>query len=177
MNQDLALKYQAFVDGELREAEARQIAQLLEKDAEARALVAELRDTKTLLAGNEPQQPALPESRDFYWSKIQRDIQRLEAEPHGAERAGGWVAAFAGWRRFLAPLAGVAVIAFLAMVAARFYSPEPADYLAEIENLSDESTAYSFRSGNMFVVWTKDTEMASDDSRLNFIDYNEAVAQ
>ena len=50
MNRDLALKFQAFVDGELREAEARQVAQLLETDADARALVAELRDTKALLA-------------------------------------------------------------------------------------------------------------------------------
>jgi len=173
MNQDLALKYQAFVDGELREAEARHVAQLLETDPEARALVAELRDTKTLLAGNEPQLP-LPESRDFYWSKIQRDIQCLEAEPRSA---GGWFAALAGWRRFLAPLAGVAVITFLAMVAVRFYSPTPVDYLAEIENLSEESTAYSFRSGNMFVVWTQDRDVTSDDSQLKFIDYNDAVAQ
>lgn len=176
MNQDLALKFQAFVDGELREAEARQVARLLETDADARALVAELRDTKALLAGNEPQIP-LPESRDFYWGKIQREIQRLEAEPASAGRAAGWLLAIAGWRRFLAPLAGVAVIAFLAMVAVRFYSPEPVDYLAEIENLSEESTAYSFRAGNMFVVWTKDTAVASDDSSLNYIDYNDAVAQ
>jgi anti-sigma factor RsiW len=176
MNQDLALKFQAFVDGELREAEARQVAQLLETDADARALVAELRDTKALLVGNEPH-VALPETREFYWSKIAREIERLEAEPSTAERSGGWLVALAGWRRFLAPLAGVAVITFLAMVAVRFYSPEPVDYLAEIENLSDESTAYSFRAGNMFVVWTKDTAVASDDSSINYIDYNDAVAQ
>lgn len=175
MNQELALKYQAFVDGELSESEARRMAQVLESNADARALVAELRNSKAMLSGNEPE-VTLPESREFYWGRIQRQIECMEREPVDAP-AGRWRAALAGWRRFVAPLAGVAVITFLGMVAVRFYNPEPADYLAEIENLSEESTAYSFRSGNMFVVWTRDNELASDDSQVNFIDYNEAVAQ
>ena len=174
MNQELALKYQAFVDGELSESEARRVAQVLEGDADARALVAELRNSKAMLSGNEPE-VTLPESREFYWGKIQRQIECLEREPVAAGPR--WLAVLAGWRRFVAPLAGVAVITFLGMVAVRFYNPEPVDYLAEIENLSEESTAYSFRAGNMFVVWTRDNEMASDDSQINFIDYNEAVAQ
>lgn len=169
------MKYQAFVDGELPESEARRVARSLETDADARALVAELRNSKAMLTGNEPD-VKLPESREFYWGKIQRQIECMDREPAGAAM-GRWSAMLAGWRRFVAPLAGVAVITFLGMVAVRFYNPEPVDYLAEIENLSEESTAYSFRSGNMFVVWTRDTEMASDDSQVNFIDYNEAVAQ
>jgi hypothetical protein len=88
---------------------------------------------------------------------------------------GGWLAVVAGWRRFLAPLAGVAVIAFLAMVAVRFYSP-PIDYLTEIENLAEESTSYSFRSDNMFVVWVQDSDAHRADAP-EFIDYDEAVAQ
>ena len=175
MNQELALKYQAFVDGELSESEARRLAQVIENDADARALVAELRNSKAMLAGNEPE-VTLPESREFYWGKIQRQIECMDPEPAEATM-GRWRAMLAGWRRFVAPLAGVAVITFLAMVSVRFYNPEPVDYLAEIENLSNESTPYSFRSGNMFVVWTRDNEMANDDSQLNFIDYNEAVAQ
>jgi anti-sigma-K factor RskA len=175
MNQELALKYQAFVDGELSESEARRLAHVLENDADARALVAQLRNSKAMLAGNEPD-VTLPESREFYWGKIQRQIDCLERDPVDAT-TGRWRAMLAGWRRFVAPLAGVAVITFLGMVAVRFYNPEPVDYLAEIENLSEESTAYSFRSGNMFVVWTRDTEMASDNGQVNFIDYNEAVAQ
>ena len=64
MNQELALKYQAFVDGELSESEARRVAQSLETDAAARALVAELRNSKAILTGNEPE-VTLPESREF----------------------------------------------------------------------------------------------------------------
>ena len=172
MNQDMALKYQAFVDGELSESEARRMAEAVENDADARALVTELRSTKAVLAGNEPE-VTLPESREFFWGKIQRQIERLEAEPANAP---GWSGVWTAWRRFVAPLAGVAVITFLGMVAVRLYSPEPVDYLAEIENLSEESTAYSFRSGNMFVVWTQD-RVSDSDSQVEFIDYNEAIAQ
>ena len=175
MNQELALKYQAFVDGELSESEERRVARSLETDADARALVAELRNSKAMLTGNEPE-VKLPESREFYWGKIQRQIECLEREP-AADTVGRWRAMLAGWRRFVAPLAGVAVITFLGMVAVRFYNPEPVDYLAEIENLSEDSTAYSFRSGNMFVVWTQDRDVQENDSRVDFIDYNEAIAQ
>lgn len=175
MNRDLALKYQAFVDGELSESEASQVARTIEGDPEAQALVAELRGTKALLTANEAE-VKLPESREFFWSKIQREIERLEAEPAAARIEGGW---WAGWRRFLSPLAGVAVIAFLAVTAMRMYvnNTTPADYLAEIENLSDESTSYSFRSGNMFVVWVQDTSVGGNDSQAEFIDYDDAIAQ
>ena len=169
------MKYQAFVDGELSESEARRVARSLETDADARALVAELRNSKALLTGNE-QEVKLPESREFYWGKIQRQIECMDREPADAA-PGRWQGMLAGWRRFVAPLAGVAVITFLGMVAVRFYNPEPVDYLAEIENLSEESTAYSFRSGNMFVVWTQERDVQENDSRVDFIDYNEAIAQ
>src|SRR5215211_8037078 len=136
MNRDLAVKYQALVDGELSEGEARAIAQAIERDPEAQALVGELRATKAALAGNEPE-VIVPETRELYWSKIQQAIERLEPASCCAP-ADRWLAALAAWRRFLAPLAGVAVIAFLAITAVRFYNnPLIEDYtqhLAEIEN-------------------------------------------
>src|SRR5918999_622472 len=115
MKQELILKYQAYLDGELPDWEARAIAEAIAADSEAQALVAELRQTKTMLAGNEPQ-PTLPETREFYWSKIQRQIERLEREPV-AEHAGSLLGA---WRRFVAPLAGLAVMVFLAIGIVRF---------------------------------------------------------
>jgi anti-sigma-K factor RskA len=179
MNRDLALKYQAFVDGELPEREARAMAQAIEHDAEAQALIGELRATKTVLAGSEPE-VTVPESREFYWNKIEQGILRLDAAP-AREGKGGWAAAIGAWRRFLAPLASVAVIAFLAIVAVRFYnSPLIDDYtqhLAEIENLSEHSTSLSFRSGNMFVVWVQDTSAADMDNQAEFIDNDDAIPQ
>src|SRR5688500_14804248 len=138
MNRDLALKFQAYIDGELPEREARAMAEAIERDPAAQALVGELRATKAALAGNEPEL-SVPETREFYWNKIQQAVLRLE--PAGCcAPEGGWRAAMGAWRRFLAPLAGVAVIAFLAIASLKFYnSPLVEDYtqhLAEIENLS-----------------------------------------
>ena len=178
MNRDLALKYQAFVDGELSEREARGVAEAIERDPEAQALVAELRATKSTLAGNEPE-VILPETPEFYWSKIEREIRSRGEEPVATGGA-RWMAILASWRRFLAPLAGVAVMAFLAIASVKFFHSEQVDdyaqHLAEIENLSEHSTSFSFRSDNMFVVWVQDKDYQDIDSQVDFID-NEDIFQ
>jgi anti-sigma factor RsiW len=176
MNRDLALKYQAFVDGELPEREARAMAEAIERDPEAQALIGELRATKNALAGNEPE-VVVPETREFYWNKIQQAIERLDA----ASTESRWITVLAAWRRFLAPLAGVAVIAFLAVTAVRFYNSPLVDdltqHLAEIENLSEHSTSMSFRSDNMFVVWVQDTSSHDADGQVELIDNDEVMPQ
>lgn len=172
MKRDLALKYQAFVDGELSEREARSVVQAIERDPEAQALVAELRATKAILAGNQPE-VTMPETPEFFWNKVRREIERCAAESAGVPQP-RWAVALAGWRRFVAPLAGVAVIAFLAIGAVKFFSPKQVDdylqHLAEIENLSEHSTSFSFRSDNMFVVWVQEKDYQDIDSPVEFID-------
>ena len=73
MNVDLGIKLQAHLDGELTGRDAQQVTALLESDAEARALFNELQQTRTMLKGNEPEF-RLPESREFFWSKIEREV-------------------------------------------------------------------------------------------------------
>ncbi len=53
MNNELRLKTQSWLDGELSAAEAKHIAALATADAEVSALATELRLTKSALAGNE----------------------------------------------------------------------------------------------------------------------------
>jgi anti-sigma factor RsiW len=77
MDLDSQLKLQAYLDGELPEAEARAVANWLAKDREAVALHTELRNTRQALVGFEIG-VLLPESREFFWSKIEREIQREE---------------------------------------------------------------------------------------------------
>src|SRR5580658_8042220 len=105
MKHELELKVQAWLDGELPDHEARRLGEWIARDPEASALAAELGCVRQAMFGNEAAGP-LGESREFYWSKIERQIQR-EA---GARRTDGlpW---YARWRRFMAPMAGAAALA------------------------------------------------------------------
>ncbi len=112
MNEEQQLKLQAFLDGELPEAEARDVAARLARDSEAAALVNELRNTRRALKALEPELP-LPESREFYWSKIRREIERLDVPAPAAESA----SLFTWLRRLLIPAGAVAAVALAVLVA------------------------------------------------------------
>ena len=79
INHETELKLQAYLDGELPAGEAKAITDLLERDASAQRTYQELRSTRSLLAGNEVERK-LPESPEFYWSKIRRQIEQLESQ-------------------------------------------------------------------------------------------------
>ncbi len=87
MTHEQQLKLQAFLDGELPEREAREILAWTQRDGAAAALLAELKNTRAAMAKSEPHL-SVPESREFFWSKIEREIQRLE--PRGGVRAGSF---------------------------------------------------------------------------------------
>lgn len=82
--QDILLRVQAFVDGELPESEQAEVAALMARDPEVSSLVKELKHTRQALAAYDGE-VELPESREFYWSKIHREIERFpreEVQPH-----------------------------------------------------------------------------------------------
>ena len=54
MDYETQLKLQAFLDGELPEQEARDVAALVARDSEATDLLTELRNTRKALADFEP---------------------------------------------------------------------------------------------------------------------------
>ncbi len=114
-----------------------------------------------LIRDNEPEL-RLPESREFFWSKIEREISRLEAEP--AQSATPWW--LAGIRRHLAAFSGVGVASLLLLVGAfqlHWVSP---DMLEEIDNpMDDNSISFRSESQKMTVVWISDAiEMPDDDN-------------
>ena len=80
MNLDQQLRLQALLDGELSEQEAREVLAWTQRDGDAAALLAELKNTRQALTQSEPHL-TLPETRDFFWSKIEREIQRQEQTP------------------------------------------------------------------------------------------------
>jgi anti-sigma factor RsiW len=160
------LKLQAWVDGELSDSEAASVAELVRSDSAAAALAAELRMTRGFLAGNEPE-VKLPESREFHWSKIQRAIERAEAEPAARESL-PWLAAL---RRFLVPVSGVALVAFLTVVSIGIFNRNTSsgagdELLVEEEILSKhvDTTTYHSPANNMYVVYIINKDDVDDDA-------------
>jgi anti-sigma factor RsiW len=122
MTEEQQLKVQAFLDGELPESDSREVAAWLARDADASALLGELKNTRNALKEFESPGTAgvplalgekLPESREFYWSKIKREIERAAPEAAPAPR----VSLFTWFRRALMPLGTVAALGVVALVA------------------------------------------------------------
>jgi len=162
MNVDVGIKLQAYLDGELTGREAQQVAALIKNDAEARALFGELQQTSTWLKGNELEF-RLPESREFFWGKIEREIERLEtARVHSATPA--WMLFI---RRHIAALGGVTVAAALVVFAAvQMNVISPAGLLEEIDNPLEDVGTFSFRSEsqNMTLVWISNPFVDAEES-------------
>lgn len=156
MNLETKLKLQAYLDGELDGRDAAQTAAYLEQDAEARALQAELANIKAVLAANEPEMK-LPESREFYWSKIERAVRQQTALPVES----GFLPGYPRWFRILAPAFGAALLMAAAVSVARLATtPSTLTYLHEIETPLEDTSSISFHSeaAGMTVVWVQ-TEM------------------
>src|SRR5882724_10388827 len=154
MKLESELELQAYLDDELSPRQARKVAAAVAQDEQARLLLAELKWAKTAMAGAEPELK-VPETPEFYWSKIQREIERTDAvQPRLAPRF------LLAWRRIMAPLAGAALVMFLTVYSFRLYdgAQSAKRHPAVVENLSEHTGAYSFRSQseNMFVVWVYD---------------------
>jgi anti-sigma factor RsiW len=120
MDHDQELKLQAFLDEELSETEARDAASWLAQDQEATLLLAELRNTRQAMARFEAG-VRLPESREFYWSKIERELERLE-KPAPVKEKTSWLAA---WRRMLVPVSAVAALIIAALITLQPSAPAP----------------------------------------------------
>ena len=152
IKRDVALKVQAQVDGQLTGREATRLTARLTRDRELSALRDELLVMKEWLR-EEPIERPVPESREFYWSKIQRGIA---AAPTGRVRhfsSLGW------WLRWLVPVGATALLCvywFLPMVPA----PDQGVHLSvghEIETPLADTMSFSFRSESaaMTVVWVE----------------------
>jgi anti-sigma factor RsiW len=164
MEHEAQLKLQAFLDGELPEAEANKVAQWLNQDRDAAALAAELRQTHDALAGFETG-VRLPESREFFWSKIERDIRRSEAPRPVSEPAG--ISFLARLRRFLAPATAVALVVMAGLIVTRQDSSSLSSG-AEMETALSDAGAFTYRDFNAgaTLVWLSypaENDLAGDD--------------
>lgn len=144
MDYDAQLKLQSYLDGELPESEAREVANWLARDREAVALFAELRNTRQAFVGLEVG-VTLPESREFFWSKIKHEIDRQEHSEPAARPS----QVFAAWRRFLMPAGAVAALAIAALIGLFSGSRGPAHEMAVAD--PGAFTYHDFSSGTTLV--------------------------
>jgi anti-sigma factor RsiW len=160
MNREQQLKLQSFLDGELPESEAREILAWTQRDSAAAGLLAELKNTRAAMAKSEPHL-SVPESREFFWSKIEREIQRTEPR----ENSKPSVSIFASLRRFLLPASAVATVVIAGMIA-HFHVPKTV-----VENVADadattvettlansDATTYRDASEGTTLVWFSSTD-------------------
>lgn len=157
MDYEIQLKLQAFLDGELSEAETREVSNLLARDREATELLAELRNTRQAMVGHEIG-VELPESREFFWSKIQHEIERQEPAPAPAAIS----PLRSLLRRILAPATAVAVLGLAMFVAFR-----PTGVLPAETALADANAfTYHDYAAGATLVWLSypaEDEVAPDD--------------
>ena len=163
MDFETQLKLQAYLDGELSESEAREIANWLARDREAVALHTELRNTRQALVGAEVG-VEIPESREFFWSKIEREIQRLELTPAASVA----IPLMSRLRRILVPVAGLAML----LVAGILTLNPAAIRSSEMETADTGAFTYHDEAVGATLVWLSypaESEVA-DNTDVDIID-------
>ncbi len=150
MNEEQQLKLQAFLDGELPEKEAREISAWLARDEEATALSRELRNTRQALKSSEAS-VRLPESREFYWSKIQREIERSERMPAPAKRS----SLLQTLLRVLVPASAVVTLAIAGIIAGKQFSFRPVAGSPDSEMTVADSGTFTYHdyANGTTLVW------------------------
>lgn len=150
MDFDTQLKLQAFLDGELPEDEAREMVSLIARDEEARALHAELKNTRNAVKGSKIN-VQLPESREFFWSKIERDIQRLEPVRAAAPK----VSLFERLRRLLMPMGAFAALVLAGLFTYHQLGLGGRSHGTEMDMAMADADGFTYRdySAGMTLVW------------------------
>lgn len=148
MKQELQLKLQAYLDGELPDGEARELADFAARDADARALLTELKNTQTAVADYEAD-IKLPETREFYWSKIRREIQRLESPGPAARPA----SVFDALRRLLVPVGALAILVTATLFTTRQWASRDSIGALETETASADVFTYRDYDSGTTLVW------------------------
>lgn len=163
MNQDLQLKLQAYLDGELPSGEAQSMADLLDRDAAVRDLFVELTNTRAALLSHKPE-IKIPDSREFYWSKIRRQIERGE-QPEPIKKS---VPLMERIRRLLVPVGTVAAMMLGVMVVQQQLGQ--GGYAAmEADGVHEDSEAFTYRdyASGTTLVWLSypaENEFADTDT-------------
>src|SRR5262245_14904402 len=105
MKEDIQLKLQAYLDGELPAQDAKAVTELLASDGEARALLMELTNTRNAITAHEAE-IKVPANREFTGQEsavklsVQRKRRQLRLRKYRSlPRSGACSCRPAAWRR------------------------------------------------------------------------------
>lgn len=158
MKEDLQLQLQAYLDGELPPGEVQAVSDLLARDAAARDLLVELTNTRDVIVAHEAT-IKVPETREFYWSKIQREISR--------EAATAPVASFSlvAWlRRALVPAGAFAAVAIAALLSLPHAGGGMGEYASTTSSDAAAFTYHDYATGTTLVWLDYSSENDFSDS-------------
>jgi hypothetical protein len=155
MKHEKELRIQAWLDGEVSDHDAARIADWVASDAEAGALAVALGTVRKEMVIGELIVP-VPETRQFYWSQIERQIQRESVAPIRAPVS--WVAR---WRSFLIPTTGVAALACVLALAVNQMRRPTFDEITSTDQ-GMEAVTFHDQSAEMTVVWLQDNSQTSE---------------
>ncbi len=158
MELETQLSIQALIDDELSDAKKREVEQLIATDADAKALHTELSNTVGALREGEMERK-LPESREFFWSKIADEIELSERREARAQAKP--VAAIAWWKKLLLPV-GAAAALVLAFTVFQTEGPQVVRPIGDnlgVESVADtelelpESLIFDMYQEDATVIW------------------------
>lgn len=158
MNEELQLKLQAYLDGELTDREAEAVGNLLARDSAAQSLLVELTNTREALVAHESA-CKVPDSREFYWSKIQRQIH---GEAKATAIARPRVSLSVWLSRALLPTGAAAAL----IIAVMLSLPHGASGLSDVSFTSGDSAAFTYHdyaTGTTLVWLDSDEENSFPD--------------
>jgi anti-sigma factor RsiW len=141
MKQDIQLKLQAYLDGELPPAEARDMADLIARDSQSRELLTELTNTRAAITTCEAD-IKVPATREFYWSGIRREIERQEksANAHAEE-----VPILTLLRRMLVPASGLLAVVLAVVLAGQQFRSTAKAVVEETDTTFADAGAFTYR--------------------------------
>ncbi len=153
MNEETKLKLQAHLDGELSSGEAGEISALLNQDNEAQSLARELGFVRQAMIGNETILK-LPETHDFFWSKIKREIEQSEKQSEPVAAKGWWRPSFARY------IGGLAAASALLMISLLAFNGQNTSLPAEMESTGEDMGTITYHSDadQMTVVYLFDRD-------------------
>lgn len=134
------LEVQAHADGELEAGRRVEVERRLREDAGVRELHERLVRVRDQVRLGEPQF-AVPETREFYWSQIQRRLAGTRPEPTSPR---GSMAL--NWMRWLAPALGLAAVALVLVVQDGTPAASGDDRPATVSMAHAEVTSVVYRS-------------------------------